>query len=309
MNFNQMRYISETIAHGMNISRAAAALGVAQPVISRQIQLLEKELGVTIFIRSKKRILDLSEAGKAIAATARRMLNDAEALRTISAEYSKPNEGELAVATTYAHARYALPRVIRRYSARFPSIKVSLFEATPDEIAAWLSAGRVDLSISSMPAGTHDDLTFVPYETLHRIILVPARHPLLKLKVLTLDALAQYPIVTFHHGSAGGDSIENAFRVSGLTPRYSVRAANADVIKAYVQMGLGVGIVSDLATPLSRREGGLRAIDAAHLFPDHEIVVGMRKGQYVRNYVYEFLRCVAPKLDLTSFKKSSAVAT
>ena len=304
MNLNQMRYICETVDQGMNISRAAAALHTAQPVISRQIQLLEKELGVTIFVRTKKRILGLSEPGKAIAAMARRMLNDAQGMRSVSAEYAMPNEGELVVATTYAHARYALPDVIRRYTARFPAVKVSLYEGTPAEIAGWLTCGRVDLSISSIPSAAHDELAFVPYETLHRIVLVPLRHSLLRVETLTLDELARHPIVTFHQGSSGGESVEQAFRVSGLAPRFSVRAANADVIKACVQIGLGVGIVSSLARP-SRNDQGLKAIDASHLFPDHQIAVGLRKGHYIRKYVYEFLRCVAPKLDVEQIKRSS----
>jgi LysR family cys regulon transcriptional activator len=288
----------------MNISRAAAALGIAQPVISRQIQMLERELGVTIFVRTKKRILGVSEPGKTIAAMARRMLQEAVGMRSVGAEHALPNEGRLAVATTYAHARYALPAVIRGYTARFPAVEVSLYEGTPAEIAGWLSSGRVDVSISAIPAGVYGDLAFVPYETLHRTVLVPSRHPLLKAAVLTLDELARYPIVTFHEGSTGGESIEHAFRICGLAPRFSVRAANADVIKAYVQMGLGVGIVSNLATP-ARSEHGLKAIDAAHLFPDHHIAVGLRRGHFIRDYVYEFLRSVAPDLDLETIKRSS----
>lgn len=188
MNFNQMRYVCETIDQGLNISRAAAVLNTAQPVISRQIQLLEKELGATIFVRTKKRILGLTEPGRAIAAMARRIVADAQGLRSIGAEQATPNEGELAVATTYAHARYAFPALIREYTARFPGVKVSLFEGTPAEIAAWLSSGRVDVSISAVPAHSHDELAFIPYETLHRVVLVPPQHPLLKLTTLTLPS-------------------------------------------------------------------------------------------------------------------------
>lgn len=290
INLNQVRYVCETVDQGLNISRAALALGTTQPVVSRQIQLLEQELGVPIFARSRKRILCLTEPGKQIAEMARRMLSAAQGMQNASADYTARDKGELSIATTYAHARYALPVIIRRYTRRYPEVKVSLYEGTRADIAQWLRSGRVDLSISAMPRRRQDDLVFVPYQTLHRVVLVPSRHPLLKLKSLTLDALAQYPLVTFHEGSSGGASIANAFRVAGLTPTVAVRASNADVIKAYVQMGVGVGIVSSLAVP--SRSDRLKAIDAGHLFPPHSITIGMRHGQYMRKLVHEFLALV-----------------
>jgi LysR family transcriptional regulator, cys regulon transcriptional activator len=290
MNLQQLRCVCETVDQGLNMSRAATALGIAQPVVSRQIQLLERELGVPIFARSRKRILSLTEPGKPVVEMARRMLSAAQGMRDASADYAAPGKGELGIATTYAHARYALPAAIRRYTKRYPDVKVSLYEGTDADIAQWLSAGRVDLSISTIPRKRHDDLVFVPYQTLHRVALVPLRHPLLKAKNLTVEALASYPLVTFHETSSGGSSIANAFRVAGLTPTVAVRASNADLIKAYVQMGVGVGIVSSLAMP-SRRER-LKAIDARHLFPPHPIAVGMRRGQYIRKLVHDFLALV-----------------
>lgn len=300
MNLNQIRYVCETIDQGLNISRAAAALDTAQPVVSRQIQLLEQELGVAIFARSRKRILGLTEPGKQIAELARRMLAAAQGMQHASESYSAPDYGELTIATTYAHARYALPAIIRRYTTRFPGVKVSLYEGTPTDIARWLGTGRADLSISAIPRERPEDLVFIPYQTLHRVILVPPRHPLLKTRSLTLDALARYPIVTFHENSAGGLGIANAFRVNGLSPTVAVRASNADVIKAYVQMGVGIGIVSSLAVP-TRQDGRLKAIDAAHLFPPHHIAIGMRRGQYMRKLVQEFLSLVTPKGSSTVF--------
>ena len=290
MNLNQMRYLCETVDRGLNISRAAAALGTTQPAVSRQIQLLEQELGVALFARSGKRILSLTEPGKPILDMARRMLSAAQAMQKASADYAAPDKGDLGIATTYAHARYALPAVIRRYTKRYPGVKVSLYEGTDADIVQWLSSGRVDLSISTVPRQRHGDLVFVPYQTLHRVVLVPSRHPLLKAKSLTLEALARYPLVTFHESSSGGSSITNAFRVAGLAPAVAVRASNADVIKAYVQMGVGVGIVSSLARP--SRKDRLKAIDARHLFPPHPIAIGMRRGQYIRKLVHEFLALV-----------------
>jgi LysR family cys regulon transcriptional activator len=305
MNFNQLRYVCGIVDRGLSMSRAAQALRVAQPVVSRQIQLLERELGVTLFVRNRKRILSLSEPGAAVLEMARRILRDEQDMRSASAEHANPGQGELVIATTHAHARYALPRVMRRYATRYPGVRVTLHEGTPAEIADWLSSGRVDLSISGIPLQPHRNLVFLPFETLRRVVLVPPRHRLLKRSPLTLEDLAAYPIVTFHPGRRGGESIEQAFLANGLSPRFAVRATNADVIQACVRAGLGIGIVSGLAAP-ARREPGIRSIDAGHLFPLHEIAVGLRKGQYLREFVHQFIHLAAPALDRARLRAALA---
>jgi len=302
MNLQQLRYVCEIAAQGLNISRAATALDVVQPAISRQVQLLEKEIGATIFVRNRKRIISLSKPGEAILKIARRIVQDIENVRRVGAEHGMPDAGDLTVATNHTYARYLLPPVIERYTRTFPGVRVTLYEGNPGEIGSWLAGGMADLSIATMPRGRQDNLAFLPLETLERVIVVPARHKLLACDPLTLDRIAEYPIITFHPAYPGGENIARAFRVSGITPRFRVRAANVDVIKAYVRQGLGIGIVSRLGvSPVEDRD--LRTIDASHLFPSHQILVGLRKGHYLQAHVYEFLKLVAPRIPQSSVQR------
>jgi LysR family cys regulon transcriptional activator len=293
MNLQQLRFVSEIVDRGLNISRAAEALNVAQPAISRQIQLLEKEIGAVIFIRNQKRIISLSEPGNAILKIARRMLQDAESVKKIGAEHSRPNEGELTVATNHTYASYVLPSLIEKYSGEFPGVRLALYEGTPNEIGKWLASGMADISISTKPSRRYDNLVFLPLQTLQRVIIVPVGHKLLRKRPITLADLGAYPIITFHTDVPGGENITRSFKLAGVIPHFKVKAANADVIKAYVRRGLGVGVVSQLGVSPTE-DGDLRTIDASYLFPAHEMHLGLRRGGYMRSYVYEFLRRVAP---------------
>lgn len=304
MNFQQVRFVCEVADRGLNISRAAEALKVAQPAISRQIQLLEREIGATIFVRNRKRIISLSRAGEAILKVARRLLLDAENLKKIGAEHSSPNEGDLTIATYHTYARYALPTLIERYCRLFPRVRVSLYEGTPNEIGDWLAGGIADISISVKPPITHDRLAFLPLETLERVVVVPARHKLLRVEEITLGDLAQYPIVTFHPAFPGAENIVRVFKTNGFAPHFIVMAATADVIKAYVRRGLGIGIVSRLGASFSD-DRDLRTIDASHLFPSIQILIGLRKRSYMQTYVYEFLKLIAPNIARTDIERIS----
>lgn len=302
MNFNQIRFVCAIVEHGLSMTRAADALGVPQPVISRQIQLLEREIGVTIFIRNRKRILGLSKPGEAIERMARRILEDAQNIRDIGAEHSSPNEGELSIATTHTYARHILPAVIKKYSKQLPNVRVSLYEGSPNEIGDWLSTGIADLSISTKPNTRHDNLAYLTFEALPRVVLVPKAHPLLKPRNITLNDLAQYPIVTFHPSLPGGESIYRVFSINGLTPRLIVRATNADVIRAYVREGLGIGIISRLPMSLLK-DSALRMIDVSHLFPPNQIYIGLRKRHHIRPYVYDFIRLFSPNIAISAVEK------
>lgn len=303
MNLQQVRFVCAIVDRGLNISRAADSLKVAQPAISRQIQLLEREVGATVFVRNRKRIISISEPGEKIIRFARRILQDTENIRKVGSQFASPREGALTVATNHTYARYVLPSVIERYSRSFPKVWVSLYEGSPREIGNWLAEGAADVSISTKPSGRHDTLAFLPLETLQRVVVVPARHKLLQLRQITLADLTQYPIVTFHPAFPGGENIVRTFKIAGLTPHFTVKAANADVIKAYVRRGLGIGIVSRLGiSPSEDRD--LRAIDASHLFPSHEILVGVRRGRYMQTYAYEFLRLIAPHMGKSDIERA-----
>jgi LysR family cys regulon transcriptional activator len=304
MNLQQVKFVCEIADHGLNISRTAEALKVAQPAISRQIQLLEKEIGVTIFVRNRKRIISLSRPGEAILKVARRILQDTENLKKIGAQYGAPDEGDLTVATNHTYARYVLPSAIERYCRSFPRVRVSLLEGNPNEIGEWLATGAADLSISTKPTRRYDNLVFLPLETLHRVVVVPARHKLLRVKELALSHLAHYPIITFHPAFAGGENIAQAFKLNSLNPHFIVKAANADVIKAYVRRGLGIGIVSRLGVSATE-DRDLRTLDVDHLFPSHQILVGLARGRYMQSYVHDFLKLIARDISRADIEKIS----
>lgn len=296
MRIEQFQYLVEVVRCGHNISEAAKALGATQPAISRQLLLLERELGVPLFVRAKKRLLGLTEPGTAIAETARRLLAEAENVRRIAAEHhGGEEEGRFTVATTHTQARHALPDVMRAFIARYPKVEITLRQDSPAEIAAIVAAGVADVGIASEATGRSAELVSLPAYELQRIVLVPAGHPLLKHKRLTLEQLARHPVVTYDDAFIGRSRVVSAFAARGLKPRIVLSAMDTDVIKTYVEHGLGVGIVAQMAYD-ARRDSRLRAIPAGHLFAPNVIYVMIRRSAYLRRYAYDFIELFAPKL-------------
>ncbi|MBE7526821.1 MAG: HTH-type transcriptional regulator CysB [Nitrosomonas sp.] len=301
MKLQQLRFLCEIAKQKLNLSKAAGALHTSQPGISRQIQLLEQELGVEIFIRNGKRITSITPPGLAILETAERMLQDADNLKKIGREFSDKESGTLIIATTHTQARYALPSVIKRFIGRYPKIKLNLRQGSPIEIATWVSSGKADLAIATEAIELFDELVMLPCYEWNRCIVVPPRHPLLQLKELTLEAIAQYTIVTYDFAFTGRSKINQAFEARGLQPNVVLTAIDADVIKTYVEIGLGVGILAKMAfDPV--RDKKLRAIDAAHLFESSTTRIGISRNSYIRHYVYDFIEMFAPHLNAETIK-------
>ncbi|MDL1866028.1 HTH-type transcriptional regulator CysB [Betaproteobacteria bacterium PRO4] len=301
MKLQQLRFLCEIAKQKLNLSKAAGALHTSQPGISRQIQLLEQELGVEIFIRNGKRITSITPPGLAILETAERMLQDADNLKKIGREFSDKESGTLIIATTHTQARYALPSVIKRFIGRYPKIKLNLRQGSPIEIATWVSSGEADLAIATEAIELFDKLVMLPCYEWNRCIVVPPRHPLLQLKELTLESIAQYAIVTYDFAFTGRSKINQAFEARGLQPNVVLTAIDADVIKTYVEIGLGVGILAKMAfDPV--RDKKLRAIDAAHLFESSTTRIGISRNSYIRHYVYDFIEMFAPHLNAETIK-------
>jgi len=301
MKLQQLRFLCEIAKQKLNLSKAADVLHTSQPGISRQIQLLEQELEVEIFIRNGKRITSITPPGLAILETAERMLQDADNLKKIGKEFSDKESGTLIIATTHTQARYALPSVIKRFIGRYPKIKLNLRQGNPIEIATWVSSGKADLAIATEAIELFDELVMLPCYEWNRCIVVPPRHPLLQLKELTLEAIAQYTIVTYDFAFTGRSKINQAFEARGLQPNVVLTAIDADVIKTYVEIGLGVGILAKMAfDPV--RDKKLRAIDAAHLFEPSTTRIGISRNSYIRHYVYDFIEMFAPHLNAETVK-------
>jgi len=295
MKLQQLRYICEVARHNLNLSNAAEALFTSQPGISKQIRSLEDELGVDIFVRHGKRVVAVTEPGQAILEIAQRVLKDVENLRQVGEEFTEEDSGHLTIATTHTQARYALPHVIQRFTKRYPGVRLSLRQGSPTQISELVTSGEADIAIATEAIELYEDLVMLPCYEWNRCVLVPPGHPLLKAKKLTLQAMATFPIVTYDFAFTGRSKMNQAFADKGLTPNVVLTAIDADVIKTYVELGLGIGIVAMMAYD-PKRDTHLRAMDASHLFEPSITRIGICKNSYLRGYTYEFIEMFAPHL-------------
>lgn len=294
MNFQQLRYLHGIAEQGYNISRAAAALHTSQPGISKQIQMLEQEIGIAILVRKGNRIVGVTEPGRAILEVARRMLHDADNLKRIGEDYTAKDAGRLVVATTHMHARYVLRDVIREFIRRHPSVQLVLRQASPAQTAQLVASGEADIGVSSQPFESVTDLVMLPCYELHRSVITPRAHPLLKDKRLTLKSIAKYPIITLDQSFIGGSAVLHAFEAARIKPNIVLSAIDADVVKTYVELGLGIAILPSIAYE-PRRDTALRAIDAAKLFEPTVACIELRRENYLRSYMLDFIQCIAPQ--------------
>jgi LysR family cys regulon transcriptional activator len=294
MKLQQLRYLV-AVARNLNISEAADALFTSQPGISKQIRLLEEELGVEVFTRNGKRIVAVTEPGKQVLSIAARMLQDMENLKRVGEEFSSEASGSLTIATTHTQARYALPQVIQRFTERYPRVLLKLKQGSPSQIAELVASGEADMAIATEALERFDELVLLPCHQWNRCVITPPDHPLLKAKPLTLERIAKYPLITYDFAFTGRSEVSKAFETRGLKPKLVLTAIDADVIKTYVELGLGIGIVAKMAFD-PERDRNLRGLDASHLFESSTARIGLRRGDYLRGYVYDFIELFAPHL-------------
>jgi LysR family cys regulon transcriptional activator len=296
MNFQQLRIIRETARCKFNLTEVAAALYTSQSGVSKHIKDLEDELGVELFVRRGKRLLGMTEPGKELLVIVERMLLDAANIRRLAQQFAHRDEGGLVIATTHTQARYVLPPIVGRFVAEFPKVHLTLHQASPKEIASMLAAGEADIGIATEALDDEPTLASFPFYDWHHVVIVPKGHALqLDGKPLTLEALARHPIVTYHQDYTGRARIDAAFAQAGLTPDVVMSALDADVIRTYVELGLGVGIVASMAFPPGR-ETDLVVLDATALFPVNVTRIAIRKGHYLRGYAYRFIELCSAEL-------------
>ncbi|MGO2148136.1 MULTISPECIES: HTH-type transcriptional regulator CysB [Halomonas] len=296
MKLQQLRYIWEVNRHNLNVSATAQSLFTSQPGISKQIRLLEDELGVEIFARSGKHLTRVTPAGQSIINLAGQVLKLTENIKQVAQEHSDERRGSLSIATTHTQARYALPPIISEFTLKYPEVALHMQQGTPKQIAQMVSEGQADFAIATESLELFTDLVLLPCYRWNRCILVPKGHPLAALSgPLTLEALAEHPLVTYVFGFTGRSQLDDAFKAKGLTPNVVLTAADADVIKTYVRLGMGVGIVAHMAVD-DKLDGDLVAVDASHLFASSTTKIGIRRGTFMRGYMYDFLARFAPHL-------------
>jgi LysR family cys regulon transcriptional activator len=295
MNLQQLRALCEVIDRGLNISEASHALHRTQPSITRQLQEFEKELGFELFVRRRNRLLAVTPQGEQIVAIARRMLEDAHNMRRLSGDLSEAAGGELAIATTHTQARYTLPRVIVKFIESHPHVLLNLRQGTPAHCHRLVAEGRADMAICTETDGLPPEVIVIPCYALGRSVVTPRGHPLLRKKRISLHDIARYPIITYDDGFSARKVIDGAFAASGLRPNVILSAIDADVSKAYVELGLGIAILATIAFD-SSKDSQLRRIDARRLFAPSTLGIVVRRRTYLSSYMEQFMRLFAPSL-------------
>ena len=298
MNFQQLRFVREAVRRNLNLTEVANNLFTSQSGVSKQIKDLEDELGIDIFVRRGKRLTGLTEPGKAVHQLIERMLLDAENMRRVARQFADEDTGHLVVATTHTQARYALPKVVREFTQVFPKVQLALRQGNPRQIAQMLIDGDADIAISTEALDRFADIVTFPCYSWHHIVVVPKHHPLVGRANVSLEEVAEYPVITYDRDFTGRSHIDESFARAGVLPDVVLTAIDADVIKTYVELGMGVGIVAAMAHD-PKRDTELVALDSQHLFEGSTTRVGLRKGAFMRAFAYRFIEMFAPHLSET----------
>ncbi len=295
MKLQQLRYLVEVARCGLNVSEAAEVLYTSQPGVSKQIRLLEEELGVVVFERSGKRLTAITEPGRRVLEIAGRILREAANIKRVSEEYAGGDTGSLVIGTTHTQARYALPSVVKKFVERYPDVRLSMHQGSPSQITEWTLKGEADIAIATEALDQHPQLIALPCQQWGHCVVAPEGHAILREKEITLTALARWPLITYDPEFAGRSRINKAFERAQLSPNIVLSAIDSDVIKTYVSLGLGLGIIASIAYDPSRDQG-LQALDVSPLFGLNTTRIGLRRGTYLRRFEYDFIELFASHL-------------
>ncbi len=307
MNLQRLEVFEAIIRNDFNVSKAAHELRQSQPGLSKHLQLLESELGFPVFQRKGRRLSGLTEPGREVHRIAERMLRDSDSLSEIAQGLRQTNKGSLTIATTHTQARYALPRVVLEFKKRYPEVHLALHQGSPDQVIDEVISGVADIAIATEGINESSDLISLPCYDWNRSIIMPKGHPLAGRTQLTLEEVARYPLVTYAFAFTGRSQINAAFAARGLRPEVVLSAIDADIIKTYVELGFGVGIVASMAYD-EVKDAGLVARDAADLFPKSTTAIGIARGSYLKGYVYSFIELFAPHLNVEAVDRALAEA-
>jgi len=296
MNLHQLRFVREAVRQNFNLTDAAKALFTSQPGVSKAIIELEEELGVDIFTRHGKRIRGLTEPGRLVLESVELIMQEIDSLKRIGKEYAAQDSGSFTIATTHTQARYALPKVVQAFMAKFPKVRLSLLQGNPRQIADMVKSGQADLAIATESIAAVDGLITLPCYQWEHVLVVPHEHPLTRSKAISLEEIAAYPLITYDAAFAGRSKIDHAFELRHLKPDVLLEAIDADVIKTYVELGMGIGIIAGMAFDADR-DRNLRAIPVGQLFGMNVSRVAVKQGTYLRSYIYTFIELLAPTLN------------
>jgi len=307
MNLRQFRYISEIAKHDLNVSAAASALHTSQPGISKQVKLLETELGAEIFVRSSNRFSGITPLGQKIIGMARNIITEAANIKAASEDLKQEQSGLLVIATTHTQARYVLPEIMKCFSVRYPKVQLTLRHGDPTGISELLLSGKADIGVTTETAQHLRELLVLPCRRFQRVVIVPRGHELLNRKRLTLKVLAEYPLVTYEPAFTGRRQLEKAFEREGLKPKLVLSAIDADVIKSCVEHGLGIAVLSEV-TYNQNVDSGLCSIPAGHLFEPSVTCIAIDRQRYLRRYAYDFIEMCAPPWNRANVQRATTLS-
>ncbi|MGY1489966.1 CysB family HTH-type transcriptional regulator [Methylobacillus pratensis] len=293
MKIHQLRYIREVARQGLSVSLAADALHTSQPGVSKQIQLLEDELSLQIFKRNGKRLIGVTEPGQIILQLAERVMMEMDNIKRVGDEFSHEDSGTLTIATTHTQARYRLPAAVKEFMQRYPKVKLTIHQGNPTQVAEQVQKGEADIGIATESISSFTDLLCLPCYQWNRCLVMPQGHPLLAEQPITLEKITRYPLITYDFAFTGGSLVSKVFEKAGLNPNVVLTAIDADVIKTYVNLGLGIGLLANMAYD-PQRDSHLAMLDVSDLFPPSTTYIGLRRDAYLRGYSYAFIELLAP---------------
>ena len=296
MKLHQLRYVREVARQGLNVSSAAEALHTSQPGVSKQIQLLEEELSLQIFQRKGKRLIGITDPGRIILDLAERVMHEMENIKRVGEEFTHEETGTLTIATTHTQARYRLPAAVKTFMQQYPEVKLTIHQGNPTQVSEQVASGEADIGIATESISNYEKLVCLPCYQWNRCVVTPPQHPLLNDLPLTLEKIARYPLITYDFAFTGGSLVSRVFGKEGLEPNVVLTAIDADVIKTYVSLGLGIGLLANMAYD-KERDANLAMMDASHLFPPSTTYLGFRRDAYLRGYIYGFIQLFAPQLN------------
>ena len=296
MNLIQLRYVREIVRQNLSISNASDALHTSQSGVSRQVQLLEEELKLLIFQRNGKRLVGITEPGEMIVKLAERALRELENIKRVGQEFTQKGKGTLTIATTHTQARYFLPPAVKLFMQAYPEVALTIHQGNPTQVAEQVESGDADIGIATETISEHESLLCLPCYQWNRCIVAPESHPLLADMPLTLAKISRYPLITYDFAFTGGSLVKRVFHEAGLEPNVVLTAIDADVIKTYASLGLGIGLLASMAYD-PERDTNLRKLDASHLFPVSTTYLGLRRDAFLRDFVYDFIQILVPELN------------
>ena len=295
MKLQQLRCIFEVVQNDFNISKAANSLHTSQPGVSKQIQLLEDEVGVQIFQRNGKRLTGLTEPGQQVFDSIAEIIREEKNIKRVSEEYEKKDTGNFTIATTHTQARYKLPNVVEEFVKKYPKINLNIHQGNPSQVTEQIVNGDADVGIATESIGLHDKIFCIPCYSWNRIIVMPKSHPLNEEKIITLEHLATYPLITYDYAFTGSTIVSKVFKESNLKPNMMLTAIDADVIKTYVNLNLGIGLIAEMAFD-SSKDIDLVSRDVSHLFPLSTTYLGIRKDTFIRASTFDFIKMFTPQM-------------